>query len=111
MADKKNTPAPTLLIYFVVLLWAVDTRPERPENHKDVETPDGGWRTKSGEKKVGTGVRVDTDDGAEAMEKALEMLRALPAGSGQRVARIEIKREEEAASEDGTASPFAGLAQ
>lgn len=105
--ETPETPAP--VVHYEVTVWAIDDRPEKPENFKELERPDSGWRTKSGEKKIGTGVKIDTDSGAVALEQAATMAGTLPEGRAEQIARVEIRRVETAAAV-ASDNPFGSLA-
>lgn len=82
---------------YIAAAYAQDTRPEKIEGK---DKPKGGWRTKSGNKKLGKQAVLEAKSFAEAVTKAADLVAKLSPANLKRVVRVQVALD--------TSSPEAG---
>lgn len=84
--------------------WATDSRPEKPDNAKDADKPKGGWRTKSGVRKLGNQATIEADSFSEAVEKTAALIGSMPDKVQSQVVRVRVEADPTDPEQDG--NPF-----
>lgn len=82
---------------YIAAAYAQDTRPEKIDGK---DAPKGGWRTKSGVKKLGKRATFDAKNLGEAVTKTAELVAGLSPANQKRVVKVVVALD--------TASPEAG---
>lgn len=86
---------------FVASAYSQDTRPEKVEGRK---APEGGWRTKSGVRKLGKKAQMECKTLGEAVTKAAEMFAKLSPANAKKVVRVVVAVDK--ADPDSGANPW-----
>jgi hypothetical protein len=91
---------------YVATAYALDSRPERPAKpKKDDEKPKGGYRTKSGHKKLGKSAVLDAPSFGAAIEAAAKLVASLSDEAQASVVRVQVTLDSTDPS-SGAVNPF-----
>jgi hypothetical protein len=89
---------------FVATAYALDPRPENDPKVK--EAPKGGWRTKSGHRKLGKSAVIDAKTFGDAIESAAKLIGGLSPEAQKAVVRVQVAIDDTDPS-SGDVNPFA----
>lgn len=91
---------------FLASVYAVDERPERPKSKKEADDkkPKGGWRTKSGVRRLGERATLEADSFGGAVYKVGTLIGKLSDDAQSNIVRVRVEIDESSTESGG--NPF-----